>query len=42
MCIVPGGHTVACLWLILNDPSVEDHWRAEVGRPVTHMRCPCV
>jgi hypothetical protein len=40
MCTKPGGQTVACLRVIWDEPFVQDHWREEGGRPVTHMRCP--
>ena len=40
MCTEPGGQTVACLRLIWDESSVQDHWRAEGGWHLTHMRCP--
>ena len=40
MCTESGEQTVAYLRLIRDEPSVRDYWWAEVGKPLTHMRCP--
>ena len=40
MCTKPGGQTLAFLRLIWDEPSVQDHWLAEGGWPLTHMSRP--